>query len=101
METMESFGVQLLDEDHLLSFDIEKGYHHFRLHPSMRNWFLFVINGKCNNTKTTRVNDSIHWSTRLYSRRLTRSTVGSLYLRAKGTRAQSRVGRVGADRKLN
>jgi hypothetical protein len=24
----------------------------------------------CSNTKTTRVNDSIHWSTRLYSRRL-------------------------------
>jgi hypothetical protein len=26
--------------------------------------------GTCSNTKTTRVNDSIHWSTRLYSRRL-------------------------------
>jgi Reverse transcriptase (RNA-dependent DNA polymerase) len=25
---------------------------------------------QCSNTKTTRVNDSIHWSTRLYSRRL-------------------------------
>jgi hypothetical protein len=46
METIESFGLQLLEGDHLLSFDIEKGYHHFRLHPSMRNWFLFVINGK-------------------------------------------------------
>jgi hypothetical protein len=27
-------------------------------------------NSGCSNTKTTRVNDSIHWSTRLYSRRL-------------------------------
>jgi hypothetical protein len=26
--------------------------------------------GGCRNTKTTRVNDSIDWSTRLYSRRL-------------------------------
>jgi hypothetical protein len=31
----------------------------------MDGHFLF-----CSNTKTTRVNDSIHWSTRLYSRRL-------------------------------
>jgi hypothetical protein len=46
METMEPFGLQLLEGDHLLSSDIDKSYDHFRLHPSMRNWLLFVINGK-------------------------------------------------------
>jgi hypothetical protein len=29
-----------------------------------------LTSSDCSNTKTTRVNDSIHWSTRLYSRRL-------------------------------
>lgn len=33
METLERFGMDLLPGDHLLSFDIEKGYHHFCLHP--------------------------------------------------------------------
>lgn len=27
--------------DRLFSIDIAKGYHHFRLHPKIRNWFLF------------------------------------------------------------
>ena len=46
METLESFALEIKPNDHLLSFDIEKGYHHFRLHPDIRNWFLFRIDGR-------------------------------------------------------
>ena len=46
METLESFALEIKPNDHLLSFDIEKGYHHLRLHPAIRNWFLFRIDGR-------------------------------------------------------
>lgn len=46
METLESFALELQAQDHLMSFDIEKGYHHFRLHPKIRNWFLFKLDNR-------------------------------------------------------
>ena len=46
METPESFALKIKRNDHLLSFDIEKGYHHFRLHPDIGNVFLFRIDGR-------------------------------------------------------
>ena len=46
METLESFAVDLAQGDHMFSFDIAKGYHHFRLHPDIRNWFIYRINGR-------------------------------------------------------
>lgn len=46
METLESFSLDLSRNDHLFSFDISKGYHHFRLHPSIRNLFLFRVDGR-------------------------------------------------------
>lgn len=46
METLESFALELDPADHLMSFDIQKGYHHFRLHPDIRNWFIFVLAGR-------------------------------------------------------
>ena len=41
METLEQFAQDLTKGDYLLTMDIKSGYHHFRLHPRMRNWFLF------------------------------------------------------------
>ena len=32
--------------DQFISMDIHKGYRHFRLHPSMRDWFVFRYAGK-------------------------------------------------------
>lgn len=46
METLESFALDLKSNDHLFSFDIAKGYHHFRLHPAIRNWFIFRLENK-------------------------------------------------------
>ena len=46
METLESFALEIKPNNHLLSFDIEKGYHHFRLYPAIHNWFLFRIDGR-------------------------------------------------------
>lgn len=46
METLESFALEIKPKDHLVSFDIEKGYHHIRLHPSICNWFIFRIDGR-------------------------------------------------------
>lgn len=46
METLESFALELEQNDEMFSFDVAKGYHHFRLHQSIRNWFLFKLQGK-------------------------------------------------------
>ena len=39
-----SMSVQL--EDQILSFDIERGFRHLRLHPAMRDWFIFRYHDK-------------------------------------------------------
>lgn len=46
METLESFALELKQSDHMFSFDIAKGYHHFRLHPDIRDWFIYKIDGR-------------------------------------------------------
>ena len=46
METLERFGANLIKDDVLMSLDIKKGYHHFRLHPKIRNWFIFHVAGR-------------------------------------------------------
>ncbi len=46
METLSEFAMSVQPEDHMISFDIEKGFRHLRLHPAMRDWFLFRYNGK-------------------------------------------------------
>lgn len=46
METLAEFAMSVQPEDHMLSFDIEKGFRHLRLHPAMRDWFIFRYNGK-------------------------------------------------------
>ena len=46
METLESFAVELDQDDQMFSFDIAKGYHHFRLHPDIRDWFVYKIDGR-------------------------------------------------------
>lgn len=43
METLEAFSLDLNPSDHLLSLEISRGYHHFRLHPSILDWFIFRI----------------------------------------------------------
>lgn len=39
------FGASILKGDHVRSMDIEKGYRCLRLHPAMRNWFIFHCGG--------------------------------------------------------
>lgn len=46
MESVSEFATSIQKGDHLLSMDIEKGYRHFRLHPAMRDWFIFHYYGK-------------------------------------------------------
>jgi hypothetical protein len=38
-DTLEANATQLREGDRMLSFDVASGYHQFRLHPSMRQWF--------------------------------------------------------------
>jgi hypothetical protein len=45
METLPSFALQLLKNDHLMSWDVKSGYRHFYLHPRMRDYFLFHYDG--------------------------------------------------------
>ena len=35
-----AFSEYIVQRDHLLCIDIRSGYHHFRLHTKMRNWFV-------------------------------------------------------------
>ena len=46
METLSEFAMSVQPEDHMLSFDIEKRFRHLRLHPAMRDWFIFRYDGK-------------------------------------------------------
>jgi hypothetical protein len=46
MESLTSFGLDLRQGDHMISFDIQSGYRHFRMAPSMRNFFLFHPSGR-------------------------------------------------------
>lgn len=46
MEAISSFAMDLQRGDDLLSMDIKKGYRQFRLHPSMRDWFMFRWKGR-------------------------------------------------------
>ena len=41
MESILEFAMNIQEGDHMLSMDIESGYRHFRLHPAMRDWFIF------------------------------------------------------------
>lgn len=45
-DTLESNAPQLKKEDQLISFDLESGYHQFRLHPTMRKWFVVKFAGR-------------------------------------------------------
>ena len=46
METLAEFAMQVQPGDHMLSMDVLKGFRHFRLHPDMRNWFIFRYTGR-------------------------------------------------------
>jgi hypothetical protein len=45
METLPEFSMQLVKGDRMISFDIRAGYRHFRLAPSIRDWFDFGARG--------------------------------------------------------
>jgi hypothetical protein len=38
-DTLEANATQLREGDRMLSYNLESGYHQFRLHPMMREWF--------------------------------------------------------------
>jgi hypothetical protein len=44
METLPGFALNLVKNDHLMSWDVKSGYRHFYLHPKMREFFLFHYN---------------------------------------------------------
>ena len=46
LEGLTEFAGSIQHKDHCLSVDIEKGYRHLRLHPSMRKWFIFRYHGR-------------------------------------------------------
>jgi hypothetical protein len=46
METLPAYALELQKSDHMVSFDIQSGYRHFRLAPSMRDMFLFRYAGR-------------------------------------------------------
>lgn len=46
MESLSEFAMSVEKGDHFLSMDIKSGYRHFRLAPSMRDWFIFRYAGK-------------------------------------------------------
>ena len=46
METLTEFAMSVQPKDRMISMDIEKGYRHLRLHPSMRDWFIFRYDGR-------------------------------------------------------
>lgn len=46
MENLPEFACHLRKGEHMLSMDIVKGYRLLRIHPSMRDWFLFSFAGK-------------------------------------------------------
>jgi hypothetical protein len=44
-DTLEANAAQLREGDRMLSMDLASGYRRFRLHPSMRNWFVVSLFG--------------------------------------------------------
>lgn len=48
MESLAEFTTVTKPGDHLFSMDVSQGYRHMRLHPQMRDWFMFRLktNGK-------------------------------------------------------
>lgn len=46
METLGEFAMSVQPGDHMLSMDIQKGFRHLRLHPAMRDWFIFRYAGR-------------------------------------------------------
>ena len=46
METLSGFCTSLTQGDHLLSFDLEGGYRHVRMHPLMEKYFYFHFAGQ-------------------------------------------------------
>lgn len=45
METFQAFALDIEKNDRQFSFDVKSGYHHFFLHPDMRNYFFFRYGG--------------------------------------------------------
>lgn len=45
METLPEFASSITKEDYMMSMDIWKGYRLMRLHPAMRDWFIFKHEG--------------------------------------------------------
>lgn len=46
MESLAEFASDIQKGDHSLSMDVQKGYRHLRLHPDMREWFIFRLEGR-------------------------------------------------------
>jgi hypothetical protein len=46
METLPGFALNLVKNDHLMSWDVKSGYRHFYLHPEMHDYFLFHYGGR-------------------------------------------------------
>lgn len=46
MESLPEFAMQIQQVDHFISFDLKKGYRHFRLHPDKWDWFIFRYKGR-------------------------------------------------------
>jgi hypothetical protein len=46
METLPGFALNMVKNDHLMSWDVKSGYRHFYLHPKMREFFLFHYVGR-------------------------------------------------------
>ncbi len=68
MERAAEFCGHVRRGDHMLSFDVESGYRHLRLHPSMRDYFCFEYNGKYYQCLAPPVGmASAYWFTRLLS----------------------------------
>lgn len=45
MESISEFAMDIQKDDHFISWDIQKGYRHFRLAPGMRDRFIFRYQG--------------------------------------------------------
>jgi hypothetical protein len=46
METLSGFSLNLVRNNHLMSWDVKSGYRHFYVHPKMLNYFLFHYDGR-------------------------------------------------------
>jgi hypothetical protein len=45
-DTLEANATQLREGDRMLSYNLESGYHQFRLHPMIREWFTVRFAGR-------------------------------------------------------